>query len=160
MDDYVAKPVSAPELAAVLERWVRNGGAAADGTAPPTPDGDVLDPGVVANLRELDDDAGTLDDLVTAFVEDTNGRLAALRADAGRGDLEATARTAHSLKGSSVSMGATQMAEVCAELEAQARAGDQATAVATLDALEAAFAAVQPALRLAFPGAASTDGQS
>src|SRR5207253_2341257 len=29
MDDYVAKPVSAPELAAVLERWVRNGGAPA-----------------------------------------------------------------------------------------------------------------------------------
>ena len=64
-----------------------------------------------------------------------------------RVDASALRCAAHSLKGSSSHIGAVQMAQLCADLEEQARSADLADAAQTLRRLEAAFGPVHAHLR-------------
>jgi HPt (histidine-containing phosphotransfer) domain-containing protein len=55
-------------------------------------------------------------------------------------------RAAHTLKSNAATFGASALAELCAELEAQAREGDLAEGETRLGEIEAAYAAVEPEL--------------
>jgi CheY-like chemotaxis protein len=160
MDDFVAKPIKVAELAAALERCI-------DGNRPDPPavvaglcENAVLDATILAGLRELEDDAGSgmLDDLVSSFLRDAEARLEALRAAVGNGDTEAVRKLSHSLRGSSANLAAFGMADLCAELETMAQAGDEAGAGETLARLETEFGRVDIALCAAFPGVAISGG--
>jgi CheY-like chemotaxis protein/HPt (histidine-containing phosphotransfer) domain-containing protein len=148
MDDYVPKPVKAQELAAVLGRWVPE--------AEPSPNDDTpqeethegegpLDPKVLAGLRELGD-AELFSELVEMFVGDTEGRIATLRRAAGEGDAAQVERSAHTLKGSAVNMGAREMERLSAQLQDAGAAEDLGEAPELLDRLEEEFGRVKPAL--------------
>jgi HPt (histidine-containing phosphotransfer) domain-containing protein len=161
MDDFVAKPIKVAELAAALERWI-------DGNQPVTPpivaDADktpVLDDTILAGLRELEDDAGAgvLDDLVSSFLGDAKTQLEALRTALSGRNMQALGRLCHSLRGSSANLAAAGMADLCAELERMAEAGDQVGAAETLPRLEAEYSRVDVALRAAFPGIAVSEGR-
>jgi CheY-like chemotaxis protein len=122
MDDFVAKPVRADALAAALERHI----------APPALD--------TTRLR----DAVGSDELVTRIVKlflaqavthvKTIGRAIAAE------DADAVARTAHALKGSAATVGATAVARAAAELER----GDLGAAGRLIDALERTQAQARP----------------
>jgi len=66
-------------------------------------------------LAVLDDpdDSSFLVQLIDLFLADASSLLAALAAAASRGDLSAADQAAHGLKGSSASMGAQSLAELC-----------------------------------------------
>jgi CheY-like chemotaxis protein/HPt (histidine-containing phosphotransfer) domain-containing protein len=131
MDDYLAKPIRAEALEAVLARWLGIGEEDED-----TPDGDgsgevLVDAervrGFTADYPEL------LEQLLELFAEGTPPLLEELETAAARGDADALARAAHKLKGSCQNMGATAMAEACRRLErGEADAPEE---VARLDAL-------------------------
>jgi len=107
MDAHIVKPVRRNELEAVL----------AEVLGP-------LDAEVLASIRDLppaDDGATVLEELYELFVNDTPGRLDALRDAISAGDADAVAFTAHSLKGSAEVLGATAMAATCREVERRAR---------------------------------------
>ncbi len=87
---------------------------------PIAPAGDtVLDPTILLSLRRLEDssDPGFVRQLIGIFLHDTPARLGALRAAVGRGDAPAIRQLAHSIKGSSASLGARRIAALCAELQ-------------------------------------------
>ncbi len=161
MDDYIAKPLRLPELLAVLRRWtniyviaVEEGARTdcrADDWAQVEVNG-VLDLAVVANLRELSQhgDREQLTRLVETFIGDSLSRIEALNRGIDAADGPVIAGICHSLKGSSSSLGATRLAELCAELEESASHNDLANAVDLLRQLEAAFDVVRPALTAAF----------
>ena len=111
---------------------------------------DVLDSETLATLRDLqqEGDDDLLTELIDLFLADAPARLTGVRESIAREDWRALASWAHSLKGSCGSLGALQMAELCARLEQHER-GDAARPVAeaTCRELEGHFQVVCEALR-------------
>ena len=107
-----------------------------------------LDREVLATLRDLQNagEPGFLSELVAAYVADAITRIDAFRAAIQRGDPKALYQAAHSLKGSSANLGARELVSLCAELEAQGRAGVMVGVAAALADVEAEFTRVRRAL--------------
>lgn len=129
MDDYLSKPIRSEELAAAL---ARSGPATTDGerelqdTKTPedptraTGDGDVLDPAALAQLRETTGDASLMSELIDAFLQNAPGLVEEVAGD----EAEKVRRAAHTLKSNARTFGATELADLCQELEERARAGE------------------------------------
>ncbi len=131
MDDYISKPVKLEELGEALARW----------DAP-------VDRVALAALRGLGGagDRDTFGTLVGLYLKDTPGHLAALRRAVQEGNAGELKRAAHTLKGSSGSLGARGMQELCMRAEALAETGEVAAAGELADALEEEFARVRSVL--------------
>ncbi len=158
MDDYLAKPFRLADLVSIFTRWTEVGAVIDPGRTrtrafgPAQADAsEVLDSGVVAGLRQLDAVRDGMSEIVKTFLEGTITRLEELRRGIHETDNALVARTCHSLKGSSASLGAATMAELCADLERAADSADIAGGVEILQRLEGEFGRVGPALTAAFP---------
>lgn len=103
---YLVKLPPKTELIACIRRHASPGGAASD----------TLDLTVIDAFRE----AGSPDftrRLIDQFIEEAAARVRTLQEAAGRADAHALNAIAHSLKGSSMIMGATRLAALCAQVE-------------------------------------------
>ncbi|MDQ4068045.1 MAG: response regulator, partial [Actinomycetota bacterium] len=140
MDDYLAKPVKHRELEDMLNRWLSGADATSEradaGASPPPAVSDgVLEMVQFDSLREVAAGSGEpafLSRLVDRFLDGASSRLAELQEAARRGDPASLEEAAHSLKGTSATMGATVLSSMCAALEAAAGRGE----VAESEALE------------------------
>ena len=157
IEAYLTKPVRQSALDEVLGRWVsREDGAVPDDGAPGAPEtpagnGSVLDPEVLANLRDLGD-AELLAELAGMFFDDASSRLEELREAVGAGDAAGVERVAHTLKGSSGNMGATRISAICSELQDVGAPGNLARARELFGGLEEEFGRVRPALEAEVEG--------
>jgi HPt (histidine-containing phosphotransfer) domain-containing protein len=156
MDDYISKPVQARDLLMMLQKWLRP----QEGTPAPAPASEppgeavpplqppALDARVFATLQELygDEDPAALIDLIETFLQDTTGRLEALRQAVIVDDATALERAAHALKSSSANLGALAMADLCRELQGLGRAGSTAGSPALVAQLVDEFERVRQAL--------------
>lgn len=99
---------------------------------------DTVDLEVLNNLAEGqgEDEPDLVVELIDLFLEDTPRRVAAMQQALANSDDRLLAREAHALKGSSSTLGATQVAESCAELELLARAASLQKCAIVLDRLE------------------------
>jgi PAS domain S-box-containing protein len=131
MDDYLAKPVSIPELAACLHKWLPHTASATTvnavaATSAPLPQTQTapqpLDEQVLEQLTGGDrKEARTLmEEFLSATAIDVQGLRLAREA----GDAAQLARQAHKIKGASRLVGAGELAQAAAELEAAAKAAD------------------------------------
>src|SRR5437868_13041787 len=84
-------------------------------------------------------------ELIDLYLEDTLRRMANMQAAIAATDNAALKQSAHAPRGSSASLGARQMAALCAELEGLASADSWPTARALLNRLQQAFADVRQA---------------
>ena len=154
MDDYLTKPLRQRTLKDTLARWVTGrptpssdpqpgptNGARRDAGADPH----MLDEAIVLELEALDGDV--LGDLVALYFDDAAQRAAKLVDAVGQADPDAVARMAHTLKGSSSTLGAAHVAHIASELEQAAKAGDLAPAPALLDSLHLALEETRKAFR-------------
>ncbi|HEX5688587.1 MAG TPA: Hpt domain-containing protein, partial [Roseiflexaceae bacterium] len=126
MNDYLSKPVRIDALVCALERArVPSPHAALPQSATSEPDIEVLERAVLERLRdEMDDTDGTLLlEVIDMFLVDTPQRLVELRFSLEAGRSDQVMLSAHTLKGSSASLGAARLRRQCAELEALAREG-------------------------------------
>ena len=151
MDDYLAKPVRREDLEAVLARWRLAGAGTVDERTTAQPEkGDqgtaIVDPAVLAELRQLDETGELLATLVAHFLDETPQRLVAMQTALSHGNAMALAEGAHALKGSSGNLGANRMQRLCGELQTLGRADDLAGIGDRLARLEAEFAAVRSIL--------------
>ncbi len=145
MDDYLAKPIRPEELAAALEAAPRR--ASADGSeqtepadAPRTnhdsPPGDArpespadasgdalaaIDQSAIDRLRAIAPDEAAFQQLIDSFATNGASTLAQLVDAAGAGNVADVTRFAHTLKSNAASFGASELADQCAALEAEAR---------------------------------------
>ena len=161
MNDYLAKPIRPEELATALESVPRR---AAAGDAPlgheasdrdvTTPLADDVDPDdadtapsaaidqvAVDRLRAIAPDDAAFRQLIASFAGNGASTLAQLVEAAGAGDVDDVKRFAHTLKSNAASFGATDLAERCATLEAQSRAGS----IDDVDALDEQVTAIAAA---------------
>ncbi len=159
MDDYLTKPVTLADLTAALDRWTTPD----DNSLPPYEQGranypeptqasapEVLDPAVITGLRDLDRARGGMAQLAETFVQETITRLKALRRGIHDADTELVINICHSLQGSTATMGASAMAQLCADLQAAAHNPTIPGGLNILDELENAFGLVRTALTATF----------
>jgi PAS domain S-box-containing protein len=142
MDDYVAKPIRADELAAALKKAkpVQRG---EDATAR---ESDIsFDADAHASLRELGGDDFLLE-VVDAFLADAPGLVGTLHRALDDGDAEELRRAAHTLKSNGATLGAGRFSELCRELEQTARGGRLENASGLVERIERELGALQNAL--------------
>jgi signal transduction histidine kinase/CheY-like chemotaxis protein/HPt (histidine-containing phosphotransfer) domain-containing protein len=133
MDDYIAKPLRAPDLIRVLEKWARRP-RGEDAAGRPAP----------INFDDIHSRLGIEFDLVLdmleILLEDAPGHVKRIEeALAGR-DTTALAAAAHRLKGAAGNLGAEPLFEAAKAIEAMGRGGD-------LDGASARFPAMQEEMR-------------
>jgi CheY-like chemotaxis protein/HPt (histidine-containing phosphotransfer) domain-containing protein len=142
MDDYVAKPIRPNELAAALSRARPLGdtrAASAEGA------GASLDASAIESLRELDGE-GFLAEVIDTFLSDAPALVATLRTTYQEGDTEGLRRAAHTLKSNGQTFGAGRFAELCRELELQARSDELDGTADLVDLIEREFPALEKTL--------------
>ena len=133
MDDYLPKPVRDTDLEQALWRAagvMRTVRSAPPSVAPKEPAGtDIqdVDPDVLGQLtaRLGDRAAPFLVGLVDTFQTETQLRLAELDAAAANGDDLAAAAVVHTMKSSSAAVGALGLSELCRQIEADLRSGQE-----------------------------------
>ena len=124
--DYLVKlPAKADLIACIRRHALRNGDATAPAPRPPA----ILPQQVPVNDEALDRDTigaflemGSSDfvrSLIDRFTAEAGSQVRTLRDAAERQDRAALTAIAHSLKGSSMIMGARQLGALCAKVEAQ-----------------------------------------
>jgi CheY-like chemotaxis protein/HPt (histidine-containing phosphotransfer) domain-containing protein len=121
MNDYVAKPIRAEELAAALKRAqpLRKGDANSGENG--SPESAVsLEAAALQNLRDLGGE-DFLIEVVDLFLADAPGLIASLRSSLERQDTEELRRSAHTLKSNGSTLGAMAFAERCRILEQHAK---------------------------------------
>ncbi len=104
-----------------------------------------LDPRVLADLRQLEDEEGgsIIAELIDSFLTGARERLAAIRTEVAAGHDERVRFLAHALKGSSSVLGARSLAEACSLLEEYARTGLDGSTPELLDRLDREFERVR-----------------
>ena len=175
MDEYLSKPVKIDELKTVLDRWIsrrpagagstdaRRGSATSGGEAhadrspahASKPGSgkkkgkrmDPLDPEVFGQLKQADGGGGGfLGALIDKFLQEAPSRLATLGEAADRCDKEAVVKAAHSLKGSSGTLGAKELSDMCAGLEECGKTGRMTEVGMRVSAIQKEFDRVRKAL--------------
>jgi HPt (histidine-containing phosphotransfer) domain-containing protein len=137
MNDYVAKPIRADELAAALKR------------AKPLRSGEAtqvsLEGGALQNLRDLGGDE-FLGEVIDAFLADGPELVATLRRSLDDGATEELRRAAHTLKSNGATLGADEFAELCRTLEHCAKTSELDGASELVDRIEHAYGPLRDAL--------------
>lgn len=102
--------------------------------------GPSIDPAGFARLVDMaGGDTEFVAELIDTYLEDGERQLAEVKAAIAAGSAADAVRPAHSLKTGSANVGATQVATLCATLEADARAGSLAGADARLASIRSWF---------------------
>ncbi|MEE8525981.1 MAG: ATP-binding protein, partial [Thermoanaerobaculia bacterium] len=138
MDDYIAKPVTGWEVQESLKRLGWEIEPAAGLGAPEAGGREDADASLVAlpgiDLRVIADIHGMrpkmVAELVDNFLTTASHRVAAVRKAVERADDQALRKAAHSLKGSSGTLGAVLMSEICTDLETRGRRKSLAKVIA------------------------------
>lgn len=110
---------------------------------------DALDPAALDALREMTGgDADLYAELLDTFLSDVELYATELDAAAGSGDPGALVRPAHSMKSNALNVGATELAELCRRLEADARSGSVPDAAGRVAEIHAARRTAEGAVRV------------
>jgi CheY-like chemotaxis protein len=144
MDDYIVKPVTLDGLAETLADGDPATRRSAAGIAADT-DGPI-DRIVLDQLRE---DLGGMEpvrEVIATFLDKTPVILRELREAADRVDADGIRRAAHTIKGTSATLGARDLAERSAEIERLGRAGEAQEASRLVGPLESAYRTAATAL--------------
>ncbi len=159
MDDHLAKPYSRKQLGTIMARWLPphlvEGSMDVERTEPipltqPAPlMGDFeLDQKALANIRALDDGGNTfvLDEVIGMYLDEVPQNLARLRAALQAQDAGELGRIAHAFKSASQNVGASQLGDLCRQLERHGKAGNLSSAAELVRSIERMSERVRPAL--------------
>ncbi len=144
-----AAPQPQDETTAVATATVADTAAAAVAAEPPVEVGDALDKTTIDYLKSLrrGDGPSVLERAVGMYLENAPTVLEELRRAIAGGDASAVWKIAHSLKSSSASLGAKQLAQHIGDMEGRARQNDLVEADSRLVRIETEFQKVSSALR-------------
>lgn len=121
MDDYISKPIQITELQKVLEQ----SGKPVAGEEPAEQGPVAVDQKVLDELKGLADegDPDFLKGLIDSYLSSSEPLISQIRNAVSQGDPDELRRAAHTLKGSSRSMGVVMVGEISFELETLGRNG-------------------------------------
>jgi HPt (histidine-containing phosphotransfer) domain-containing protein len=109
----------------------------------------ALDQAALKELRELDPDgsSGVLAHIINTYLDESPTLIQHINAALATNDSATFMREAHSLKASSMSLGATDVANIARDLETAGKNNAITSCHAQVAALAAAYAATEPLLR-------------
>lgn len=109
----------------------------------------IIDLEAIANLRALSPDDGDefLKEILNIFIDDTPLRIAELHTNLASSDAAGFVRAAHSIKGSSSNVGASELRGLAERLEQQSRQQGLAGVEGQVAGIEAAFGRAKEALQ-------------
>ena len=136
MDGYLTKPLRLAQLKSALAAWLpavrrladRTGAAAP--ARPPTPPADLS---VLAEL--VGDDPQVVQEVLQAFCANTARSALDIAAAHAAGEVQAVADIAHKLKSAARAIGAAQLGQICADIEAAANSSPRSASLVSLMAL-------------------------
>jgi two-component system sensor histidine kinase/response regulator len=158
MDDYLSKPFTQQELAAVIGRWMALPLAASvhhDDEPPRLPSAsveviqrDVVNRAALEKIRMLSRERGDalVQKVIAAYVDNTPQQLSTLRRAIDGMDTGNVRRIAHTLKSASANVGADALAALCKAMEHLGRADTTEGADSLLTNMEQEFQAVRDSL--------------
>ena len=142
MDDYLTKPLRQRTLKDALARWVAGRARAVERPRPPRRTARGATPAPIRRCSTRRSSSSSRPSTATCWATSWRSTsttppsaLAALGDAVARADPDAVARMAHTLRGSSSTLGAAHVAHIASELEQTAKAGDLAPAAALLENL-------------------------
>jgi CheY-like chemotaxis protein/HPt (histidine-containing phosphotransfer) domain-containing protein len=138
MDDYLSKPVNVTAMRAALEKCMsleinsEIGGShlmpepvPSPASCAPTPDSGSID---IPTLKEYfpyeGEDIQLVIDLAEEFLADTDRRMSQLQTYIQQGDAESVNKTAHAVKGASLTFGAKTFFALCKDIEHIGKSGN------------------------------------
>lgn len=145
MDAHLPKPVDWMVLSNTLARLLLNPQLGSGGLVPPPPFG-VLHSPALDQLQALDEHGEGLREIVHLFLRDAPRQMRQIVEAVARSDADAVHLSAHNLKGTSSTVGATGLEALCAGIEHTSGEGhlpDEATMTSVRAALQSAMAALE-----------------
>ncbi|NCC97538.1 MAG: response regulator, partial [Synergistales bacterium] len=129
MDDYITKPISRKSLQEVLERWLPirgyDGGSVSSKTAKAggiEVEESNWDKSFLMDL--LDGDGDVVDEVIRGFLSETPKKVSSISESLASGDRRSVALYSHAVKGSSNTVGATDLASIAFSMEKSAEDGN------------------------------------
>ena len=145
MDDYLGKPFKPHELFAAVEGWRLP--PSAQEPEPP----DLVSPVDLEGFRSALREGGVeevLEDIITEFLKDAPGRMAAVEEAAANEDVNGIERAAHAFKSAAGTIRATSLAEALRQTEAAGHSGNATVPIELLERLRSAYVATISYLEL------------
>jgi PAS domain S-box-containing protein len=138
MDDYIAKPILPAAVQTLIQRWAP---ARHHATGEPA-EISLIDDSVVSELAGLDEPGSPsmLRGLIHDYLSETPATLGAIKNHFQQSETVQLGRRAHKLAGTSASLGASGVADVCYRIEQRVADGDLHSMHALIDELEMRFA--------------------
>jgi two-component system, sensor histidine kinase and response regulator len=131
MDDYLAKPFTAEALLRIIKSWVQPSSTSNSAIAmetmipePPKASDTTINEAALALIRNLDtsgDGNELLRRIISIYLDNASSQLEMLEQAWAKGEIETIHSISHTLKSSSGQVGANALAELCREVENQAR---------------------------------------
>ncbi len=142
-DDYLPKPLKKEELLALVERWLAPPGGPERQPAPVVPLRPADDRGAPMDfaraVREFDDDAAFLMDVLAGFIDNVQGQITIMHKALIDGDAARLAAESHAIKGGAANLTAAALAETALVLETMGQSGDLTDAPQALEQVAAEF---------------------
>ena len=119
MDGFISKPMMVEEIEAALYAAMEGGGKYHVPSRPPSDSDGVMDTRILRRLKNSlpDDDGKSYRKLLQDFLRTAADRIGQLRVASEVGDAKQANKTAHELKGLSLTFGANRMAEECEAIQ-------------------------------------------
>ena len=158
MDRYLSKPYTQEQLRQELRQCMTGGIEAAPVPVLVAPDAGskALDRSALDNILGLGKSGGAalLRRVIEIYLRTTPDLIVAMHAAVAAGDVSALGKAAHSLKSSSLNIGATRLGRLCREIEAAVRSNSAEAADKLVSGIDAEYARVEGLLRAELDGLA------
>ena len=147
MDDYISKPIRLTEIQDALVRWGRKihteklQSLASHSNKKRE---SVMDKDMINNLKDMGADIFV--ELIQLYLEEAPNQIAEIRQLFASGNAKAMGEAAHSLKGSSLNLGANDLANICKQIELKGKRGDLSALEGLFDQLDQQYQEVQKEL--------------
>ena len=151
MDAYLAKPYGQAQLEEAIRRQIERRPQEIEPppAAVPDPVSEGLDHRALETIRALDKsgDGAVLRRVIDIYLKNAPKLVDAMRGAADAGDTAALGNAAHSLKSSSLYIGAARVGTLCREIEATAKSSPATIAAAQVAAAQSEYLRVEQLLR-------------
>jgi PAS domain S-box-containing protein len=145
MDGYASKPIRMEELQDVIDELTQSERSIKVPEPTSDSEADVIDEATL--LAGIDGNRQILREIVRLFLVDYPQRLAEIKQAINRGDREAVARAAHTLKGAAGNFAAQKVSAAAQNMEAVGKSGDLSVAKQSFLTLESELALLGARLR-------------
>ena len=134
MDDYLSKPVRFEQVRSALKRW---GSLAPNGHRPDSSTGPAVDPSINQRLTELarETDDSFVTEVIKSYIDHSFGLIDQLKQAIAKSEANDIEYCAHSLRGSTLNVGANQLAKECQQVEEQASTSPASDLAPLVDAI-------------------------